>query len=70
MIRLLDLQPAQAEAIRELLLVKQTAEDRLVLAFTMVVRGFGITEASAPSLTKNTLSVTVPDTHDDTEDGA
>jgi hypothetical protein len=61
MIRILDLDPAQADALRDLMRQAESAQERLTLAFSMVVRGHGIIEASAPVLNGTQLSVTVPE---------
>lgn len=59
--RVLEISKEQADALRELVHASQLAQERMTLAFTMVLRGHGIVEASNPSLTDTTLTVTVPD---------
>jgi hypothetical protein len=61
MVKILDLPALQADALRELTHQAELAQQRLTLAFTMVVRGHNITEASMPHLTGNQLSITVPE---------
>lgn len=59
--RVLDLVPAQAEALRALMQAVNESNARLALAFEMVIRGHGLTQASEPRLTGNQLTVTVPE---------
>lgn len=68
MIRDLDLTPEQAAGLRELMDESNRAaehaarvKDRLSVGFAMIVRGFGITDASNPVLNGTKLTVTLPD---------
>lgn len=57
----LEITPAQADLLRECLAVAQRAQAELNLAFTAIVRGHGLTEATIVDLVGTTLTVRVPE---------
>ena len=59
--RTVQITKEQAAAIQELGAGVELARERLNLAFSLVLRGHGIVEASNPSLTGTTLTVQVTD---------
>lgn len=57
----LEISSAQAELLRECMAVAQRAQAELNLAFTAIVRGHGLTDATIVHLEGTALTVQVPE---------